>query len=66
MLYVTPIGRVLHLRPAVPIHQDKVPHRRETEHALAVLREQLGPQYDREIDIIHRALFNSRRNSDGS
>ena len=64
-LYVTPIGRVLHLRPVVPIQQDKVPHRREVEQALAVLREQLGPQYERELDLIHRALSN-RRNGNGS
>lgn len=59
-LYVTPIGRVLVTQPATPINEDRVPHRREVEQALAVLREQLGPQYERELDIIHRAITHRR------
>jgi len=58
-LTITPRGVRL-VRPITPIHEDRVPHQREVEIALAVLRERHGKESGEELDVITRALTNRR------
>jgi hypothetical protein len=54
------IDGVRHVRPAVPIHKDRVPSQREVEVAIAVLRERYGKESGKQLDVIERALTHRR------
>jgi hypothetical protein len=54
------IDGVRHVKPATPITEDFVPHQREVELALAVLRARHGEESGEQLDIIERALSHRR------